>query len=118
MTLQADIYTISSDSFTSEDSADHMPSVFVGGWAGARDFVTYRPSEPGTIQPRQDVEDIDTNIFTPQAGLGNKVQAFRARQRLNRAFRRSQRAFEDAMDAVAHDPAGQRELQSIWTSRR
>jgi hypothetical protein len=118
MTLYADTYAISSESFTAENSADHSPSVFVGGWAAAHDFVAYCPSEPETIKPRHDAENTDTNIFAPQTGLGNKVGAFRARRRLNRAFRRDQAAFEHAMDAVVHDPAGQRELQSIWTSRR
>jgi hypothetical protein len=95
-----------------------MPNVFVGGWSAARDYVTYRPSEAQTTSPDEIAADVEIDIFAPQLGLRNKLSALRARRRLNRAFRRNQRALEHALDAVAHDPAGQLELQSIWTSRR
>ena len=37
--------------------------------------------------------------------------------RKNREFRRHQREFQHAMDCVAHDPAGQRELGLSWSLR-
>jgi hypothetical protein len=119
MTLQIDIpATISGEFFARPDSAEEMPGVFVGGWSAAREYVAYRPSETETTTPGEIAADVEINIFAPQTGLRHKLSALRARRSLNRAFRRNQHAFEHAMDAAAHDPAGQRELQSIWTSRR
>jgi hypothetical protein len=119
MTLQIDTpATISSEFFAGPDSAEEMPNLFVGGWSAAREYVAYRPSETETTAPGESPADVEMNIFAPQRGLRNKLSALRARRRLNRSFRRDQRAFEHVMDAVAHDPAGQRELQTIWTSRR
>lgn len=119
MTLQIDTpANINSEFFARPDSVEEMPNVFVGGWSAARDYVTYRPNETQTTTPGEIAADLDFNIFAPQLGLRNRLSALRARRRLNRASRGNQRAFEFAMNAVAHDPAGQRELQSIWTSRR
>ncbi len=102
---------------TTADSEDQPFGVLLGGWAAAREITAYQPArlEPivervGGVKP-----DVETNIFAPQVGLQNKIDAYRARRRLNRAFRRNQRKFEHVLDAVAHDPAGQRELKTIWT---
>ncbi|HEX4432472.1 MAG TPA: hypothetical protein VHZ96_24580 [Frankiaceae bacterium] len=119
MTLQIDTSaTISSEFFARSDTAEGMPSVFVGGWSAAREYVAHRPNETETTTPGQIAIDGEVNIFAPQIGVRNQLSALRARRRLNQEFRRNQHAFEHAMDAVAHDPAGQSELQSIWTSRR
>ena len=118
MTLQIDIPgAIDADFPPRPDPVDDIPTLLLGGWVAARDYLAYRPSESETTQPGDGASDVEANIFAPQSGLRNKLRALRARRRLNRTFRRNQRAFENAIDAVAHDPAGQRELRSIWTSR-
>jgi hypothetical protein len=48
--------------------------------------------------------------------LRNKLSAYRARRRLNRSYRRNEREFDSKVDRLAHDPAAQRELTTIWTS--
>lgn len=123
MTIQLDQPTAQ---IAADTSAARTPSVtgdadllFVGGWNAALTYhqaaerVTIETGALGDCQSK----DPECNIFASPFGLSNKVSAYRARRRLNRTFRRNQAEFDNAMNVVAHDPAGQREIQAIWTSR-
>jgi hypothetical protein len=50
-------------------------------------------------------------------GLRSWAAAYRERHRVNRAFRRQQREFQQAFDACEHSPSGQRDLQTMWNAR-
>jgi hypothetical protein len=69
-----------------------------------------RPS----VQPLAPVAEQTTIV---RSGLRARLRAAAECRRLNRAFRRRQREFFSAVDAVSHDPAAQRELSGIWASR-
>jgi hypothetical protein len=85
--------------------------VFIGAWEAHRNYTRQESTAPGVVEIE---EAPDTS------GRGRIRQAFAARYavyRLNRQFRRNQREFDQAMDHINHDDAGQRELHMSWTLR-
>jgi hypothetical protein len=122
MTTQVDTHSISASSQTMRfDDFDGAPlGVLLGARMAAGEITVYRPAHTAaTVEPDlTETVDAEINIFAPQVGLRNKITAYRSRRRLNRSFRRDQREFDNVLDAVAHDPAGQRELKTIWTIGR
>lgn len=92
---------------------DEPFGVLLGSWTAAREIAAYRAAD---VEPADCAEsETETDIFGRQVGLRNKLSAYRARRRLNRAFRRNQREFDIAINGLAHDPGAQRELTAIWT---
>lgn len=102
------------------------------GWADAADFAAawtalLNPlrSLPEAAPPTDDVPEevppesaqAEPTAGSIRTGLRAKLSAYAERRRVNRAFRRNQREFESVMDACVHDPACQRELQTIWSIR-
>jgi hypothetical protein len=84
----------------------YEPLVVLGGWEVRRQALR----EPG----------LATGQERTVGGRSRIRQALAARYavyRLNRQFRRNQREFDQAMDRIGHDAAGQRELQLSWTLR-
>lgn len=87
--------------------------LLLGGWQAYQRFVPTRPAST------PDPLTAPTEAIVPASPTGLKARLSRRFEvyRVNRAFRRNQREFDNAMDSVAHDPAGQRELKTSWDLR-
>ncbi len=113
MTIDAQVVQIPTQATASDvsqaETAEDTP-VFVGAWVAHRN---YAPQDSAVTA----VEIEEQRITGGPRGIRQAWAARYAVYRLNRAFRRNQREFDRAMDHIAHDPAGQRELQTSWASR-
>ncbi len=99
---------ITASDISQAEAAEDTP-VFVGAWEAHRNYVA-QEAPVAAVQ-------IEEEQTASGRGIRQAVAARYAVYRLNRAFRRNQREFEDVMDCCVHDPAGQRELQMSWTLR-
>lgn len=121
MTVQVDAPTATTHSHVPPLGGTQDALICIGGWAA---LIGYYQQAAGPVSDEAAVADgsegdsPEVNIFARQIGIQNKLSAFRARRRLHRSYRRNQAELENAMDAGAHDPASQRELQASWTLGR
>ncbi len=112
MTIEAQFAQIPTQATASDisqaETGEETP-VLVGAWDAHRNFATRQPSSAAV--------EIEEEPTTSGRGIRQAVAARYAVYRVNHAFRRKQREFENVMDKIVHDPAGQSELRMSWSLR-